>query len=602
MGRLGMETARCPLKTVNASVPHCAMDNSTHSEVPEGNEMQADQTQPNGAEAELAAAADSATNAAPKEQPSQGESTSSSSSNEEAAPAQGDPPTNKEPEPEVAPTQVLDSYSSDSDQADDGLHSSDDGPDEGSDDWQSSGESNGEVDSNLTEVEPTPEPEPEPEPEPDFEFKIANAEIPSFRALREARSEVFASKTNLGLFNRELEALGSSSEEQRRRGLGHWILGQYDQAGEILTQHQDDTVAAFTLAKSLMLTSKYKEAAGIFSRLSQEYPDMAPPRAGMIEAQLEIDLAGASESAAEDLEKALDASSDDFHSTAEGHYMRGRLNELHRDFEHALDDYNTARTLDPTLRENLFRGAYLAERSGLDYLATQFYEQLVQEGPIDAKVLMNLGVLYEDNGRHQDAAACFATVSKFFPEDKRARLYLEDARSSLDMYYDEDLERKEDRLNQILRIPITDFELSVRARNCLNKMDINTLGDLVGRTEQELLSYKNFGETSLAEIKEILHSKGLRLGMPREEAVASVELNASHVYTGENADVYNKAISELRLSIRARRTVEALGCLTIGDVIKHSADELLGMPNFGVTSLQELRAQLTEMGLKLRGD
>ena len=53
----------------------------------------------------------------------------------------------------------------------------------------------------------------------------------------------------------------------------------------------------------------------------------------------------------------------------------------------------------------------------------------------------------------------------------------------MEMYYDEDLERKEDRLNQILRIPITDFELSVRARNCLNKMDILTLGDLVKKTE-----------------------------------------------------------------------------------------------------------------------
>ena len=78
----------------------------------------------------------------------------------------------------------------------------------------------------------------------------------------------------------------------------------------------------------------------------------------------------------------------------------------------------------------------------------------------------------------------------------------------MNMYYDEELERKEDRLNQILRIPITDFELSVRARNCLNKMNIVTLGDLVRQTEQELLSYKNFGETSLNEIKEILALEG----------------------------------------------------------------------------------------------
>ena len=72
--------------------------------------------------------------------------------------------------------------------------------------------------------------------------------------------------------------------------------------------------------------------------------------------------------------------------------------------------------------------------------------------------------------------------------------------------------------------------------------------------------------------------------------------------TGDRSDVMNKPILELALSIRARRTVETLGCLTVGDITKHSADELLGMPNFGQTSLQELRTKLTELGLKLKGE
>ena len=150
----------------------------------------------------------------------------------------------------------------------------------------------------------------------------------------------------------------------------------------------------------------------------------------------------------------------------------------------------------------------------------------------------------------------------------------------------------------------TDFELSVRARNCLNKMDIMSLGDLVKKTEPELLSYKNFGETSLTEIKEILQSKNLRLGMAREEAVASIaKQEQAPAYTGsDSSDVTAKSISELKLSIRARRTVENLGCLTIGDIAQHSEDELLGMPNFGVTSLLELKNKLVEFGLKLKGD
>src|SRR5256714_8014046 len=77
--------------------------------------------------------------------------------------------------------------------------------------------------------------------------------------------------------------------------------------------------------------------------------------------------------------------------------------------------------------------------------------------------------------------------------------------------YDGD-DRRGDRRSQVLDIPITDFELSVRSRNCLKKMNIRSLGDLLRTTEQELLSYKNFGETSLNEIKSLLAQKGLRLG------------------------------------------------------------------------------------------
>ncbi len=432
---------------------------------------------------------------------------------------------------------------------------------------------------------------------------LAGDEIPSFRVLRDARSTVFKKPANHDVFRSKVEALAETGEQGRRRGLGHWMLGDYERAEALLAPHETDPVASFTRAKALMSLRRHAEAASVFDRLSKLYPDLAPPRGGWIEARLEGGLAQGDEEAARSvLESDLARAPKAFLESAEGAYLQGRKAELERDFEEALDHYQASRELDPTMRENLFRGAYLAERSGLDEMAIDFYELLARQSPVDSHVLFNLGVLYEDLGRDQDAATCYDLVQRRNPTDGRARIYLEDARAAMDMYYDEDRERKEDRLNQILRIPITDFELSVRARNCLNKMNINTLGDLVQRTEQELLSYKNFGETSLAEIKEILHSKGLRLGMPREEAVASVELHARRVYTGENADVYNKPISDLQLSIRARRTVEALGCLTIGDILKHSAEELLGMPNFGVTSLQELKSTLTEFGLKLRGE
>src|SRR5205814_2990813 len=110
---------------------------------------------------------------------------------------------------------------------------------------------------------------------------------------------------------------------------------------------------------------------------------------------------------------------------------------------------------------------------------------------------------------------CLEAILRTNPNHERARLYMKDVESARLMYYDED-DRRGDRRNLVLEIPITDFELSVRSRNCLKKMNLRSLGDLLRTTEQELLSYKNFGETSLNEIKALLAQKGLRLGQAAE--------------------------------------------------------------------------------------
>jgi DNA-directed RNA polymerase subunit alpha len=443
----------------------------------------------------------------------------------------------------------------------------------------------------------TIEPEPAPPAEPAFD--LANAPIPSFASLQEARAAVFRQFRSIDSFRNSVERMSEEGETGRRKGLGLWMLGKLEAAANQLAVCEDDDVAAFTRANALMSLGRPAEAEPIFQRLSDKYPQEPRPRGGRIEARLESELlSGDAEVACKNLEEELRSAPEGFDTSAEGRYLQGRADELNRLWESALEHYETARAADPTHRPTMFHLAHLAERCGLDEEALDAYETLVQLLPIDKAVLFNLGVLYEDFGRDADAAACYDTIVRSDPTDRRARLYLQDARSAMDMYYDEDLERKEDRLNQILRTPITDFELSVRARNCLNKMDIVTLGDLVRQTEQELLSYKNFGETSLNEIKEILTSKNLRLGMAHEEAVASIEAASRPRATGENAELLNKPVADLDLSIRARRTVENLGCLTVGDIVQHSEDEMLQMPNFGVTSLQELKRKMTEFGVK----
>jgi DNA-directed RNA polymerase subunit alpha len=66
--------------------------------------------------------------------------------------------------------------------------------------------------------------------------------------------------------------------------------------------------------------------------------------------------------------------------------------------------------------------------------------------------------------------------------------------------------------NNLLK-SVEELELSVRSYNCLKNANIKTIADLVQKTEQEMLRTKNFGRKSLNEIKEILHTMGLRLGM-----------------------------------------------------------------------------------------
>ena len=63
-----------------------------------------------------------------------------------------------------------------------------------------------------------------------------------------------------------------------------------------------------------------------------------------------------------------------------------------------------------------------------------------------------------------------------------------------------------------------------------------------------------------------------------------------------------RPVSELNLSVRARKCMNRLTLTTIGELVSRTGDELMEAKNFGVTSLNEVREKLEAMGLKLRGD
>jgi DNA-directed RNA polymerase subunit alpha len=80
-----------------------------------------------------------------------------------------------------------------------------------------------------------------------------------------------------------------------------------------------------------------------------------------------------------------------------------------------------------------------------------------------------------------------------------------------------DLEEKHDRLKELFGRSVDELELSVRSGNCLKASNIRTLGDLVMRSEADMLKFRNFGKKSLNEISEILRRHGLNFGMNVKE-------------------------------------------------------------------------------------
>lgn len=110
--------------------------------------------------------------------------------------------------------------------------------------------------------------------------------------------------------------------------------------------------------------------------------------------------------------------------------------------------------------------------------------------------------------KHLNPFIQYAEPGPELPIDERADGAVGGAADGVDV----DLERK-------LNMSLAELELSVRATNCLESEGITTVRDLVIRTDEELLEVRNFGETTLKEVKQKLEERGLRLGMKLPSSV-----------------------------------------------------------------------------------
>jgi DNA-directed RNA polymerase subunit alpha len=85
---------------------------------------------------------------------------------------------------------------------------------------------------------------------------------------------------------------------------------------------------------------------------------------------------------------------------------------------------------------------------------------------------------------------------------------------------DDSMSEEEERMRELLSESVEELELSVRSANCLKTANIKTIGDLVRKSESDMLKYKNFGRKSLNEIKEILGGMGLSFGTDVDSILA----------------------------------------------------------------------------------
>ena len=381
-----------------------------------------------------------------------------------------------------------------------------------------------------------------------------------------------------------------------RLGVGLYFLGKYRRAADVLANSDSGALSYFYLGKSQQEVGAYDDAIQSFqsAKMGGYTPDdcalaicESQRRKGDMDAALlTLDaLSGAVEQTAEYL----------YQRSCTVAAMNGNRDEVVALLERAVqsDDLHPGA---------LFGLALVNDRHGNDDIALEYYKRAAGRFPAHLGSLLNLGLIYEDVGEYDKSVQCYQRILDVFPHHERARMFMQDAQAASDQFYDEEAQKRRDRLSQVLSIPVSDFELSVRSRNCLQKMGIYSLGDLARCSEQELLSSKNFGETSLDEIRDMLKSKGLTLGqLAHEKDEPEPEVDYSNMSPQEQA-VLERPIADLNLSVRARKCMVRLGLNTIGELVRKTGDDLLECKNFGVTSLTEVREKLEPLGVKLRGD
>ncbi|MFO0973301.1 MAG: DNA-directed RNA polymerase subunit alpha C-terminal domain-containing protein [Phycisphaerae bacterium] len=427
-------------------------------------------------------------------------------------------------------------------------------------------------------------------------FQQTSWDRATLHSLQRAAFATADSVENFKSLTRQLETSGAGDPKDLalKLGLCHLLLGHHREAADHLAKAKPGALRDLAIGRALRELGRFADSCAAFEQSAGHGGDALECACELAESRI---LNGEVDAAADLLKRHASAGA----SNALWHSAHGRLLDYTGKTDAARTAFEKAVELAADDGRHVFRLAFHCDLHGDDERAVDLYEQCAQLPIVRVNALMNLAVLHEDAGEYDAASDCLQRVLAVEPNHARALMFLKDVEASEHMVIDEDQEREAERRNAILDIPITEFELSVRARNCLKKMNLRTLGDLLRISEAELLSYKNFGETSLNEIKAMLAQKGLRLGQFADELGTRPRPDASHpAVAGANPEALARPVAELELSVRSRKCLQRLNIASIGELCMRTEQELLSTRNFGQTSLNEIKRRLGEMGLRLR--
>ena len=152
-------------------------------------------------------------------------------------------------------------------------------------------------------------------------------------------------------------------------------------------------------------------------------------------------------------------------------------------------------------------------------------------------------------------------------------------------------------------VPLEDLELSIRSYNCLKRADINTLLDLAGKTEEDLIEIKNFGIKSAEEVRQAIERRGLLLPFYREDVLGTdVSAEKKAIQPSKSKEPDENELNKLDLPRRALNGLYRNKIYSVSDLLKNSEADLLAFLSLGPSAIGEIKAALQRKGLSLADD